>query len=242
MVGTGAHGNWNPVTVTATNKRLPANEFSWLDIIENLTNMINAFRLTALMLIITVLSGCSLFGNSEPEYMASVEVEPLKIPAGLDKPAGPRPVVITVPLLRMPAGDELEPMPPRVVSTAGKQETNTFMAWSAEGAYLMVKDTPESVARRLRFAIVNSGMTMLEKSDVGAHKFHYTQTFINEERGFFSSMAFWRDKPANFSGVFVTRLTADGDDTRVYLRFGNGEAVDTAGVEHILGIFMERLG
>ena len=173
--------------------------------------------------------------------MESVEAEPLKIPEGLDRPAGPRPVVITVPLLRMPAGDELEPMPPRVVSTAGKQDTNTFMAWSADGAYLMVKDTPESVARRLRFAIVNSGMTMLERDDTGAHKFHYTQTFLNEE-GFFSGMAFWRDKPVDYSGVFMTKLKADGGDTRVFLLFGTGQAVDTAGAEHILGIFMERLG
>ncbi len=173
--------------------------------------------------------------------MASVEGAPLKIPAGLDDPTGPRPVVISVPLLRMPAGDELEPSPPRVVSTAGKQDTNTYMAWSAEGAYLMVKDTPESVARRLRSAIVNRGMTLLERGDSGALKFHYTQVFLSEE-GFFSSMAFWRDDPPNYSGIFMMKLKADGGNTRVYLLFGNGEAVDTAGSEHVLGIFMERLG
>ncbi len=204
--------------------------------------MINTSRPTALLLLMTVaLAGCSMFGNNEPEYMASLEGEPLKIPAGLDTPTGPRPVLISVPLLRMPAGDELEPMPPRVVSTAGKQDTNTFMAWSAEGVYLKVKDTPESVARRIRFAIVNSGMNMLERNDAGAHKFHYTQRFRSDD-GFFTSMAFWRDKPVDYSGVFMTKLKQDGEDTRVYLLFGNGEEVDTAGAEHILGIFMERLG
>ena len=40
----------------------------------------------------------------------------------------------------------------------------------------------------------------------------------------------------------MTSLKPDGEDTRVYLLFGTGEAVDTAGSEHILGIFMERLG
>jgi len=204
--------------------------------------MTNTFRLTALMLIITaVLSGCSLFGDKEPEYMDAEEGAPLKIPEGLDAPAGLRPVTISVPMLRMPAGDELEPMPPLVVSTAGKQDTNTYMAWSAEGVYLMVKDTPESVARRLRFAIVNSGMTMLEMDESGSHKFHYTQS-VQKEKGFFSRMAFWRDKPVNYSGTFITRLKADGEGTRVYLFFSNGEAVDTSGSEHILGIFMERLG
>ncbi len=204
--------------------------------------MINSSRLTALILVmIAVLSGCSLFGNNEPEYMDSIEGEPLNIPAGLDAPAGPRPVVISVPQLRMPAGDELQPKPPRVVSTAGKQDTNTFMAWSAEGAYLMVKDTPESVARRLRLAIVNSGMTMLEMDESGAHKFHYTQVFLNEQ-GFFSKMAFWRDKSVDYSGVFKTNIRADRGGTRVYLLFGNGEPVDAEGAEHVLGIFMERLG
>jgi hypothetical protein len=118
------------------------------------------------------------------------------------------------------------------------------MAWSAEGAYLMVKDTPESVARRLRFAIVNSGMTMLKRDDSGAHVFHYTQPPPVNDEGFFSRMAFWRSRPefVDFSGSFMTSLKADGENTRVYLLFGNGEHVDTAGSEHILGIFMERLG
>jgi hypothetical protein len=40
----------------------------------------------------------------------------------------------------------------------------------------------------------------------------------------------------------MTSLKADGRDTRVYLLFGTGEAVDTTGAEHILGIFMDSLG
>ena len=203
--------------------------------------MISFYRAAIALILIAVLSGCSLFGKNEPEYLASIESYPLRIPPGLDDPIGPAPVIISVPLMRMPAGDELEPMPPRVVSTAGKQDTNAHMAWSAEGVYLMVKDTPESVARRLRFAIEHSGMTLLQKDEAGAHKFHYKQTMTADE-GFFSSMAFWRSKPFDYSGTFMTRLKADGENTRVYLHFGTGGAVDTAGSEHILGIFMERLG
>jgi hypothetical protein len=57
-------------------------------------------------------------------------------------------------------------------------------------------------------------------------------------------MAFWRSRPEylDFSGTFMTSLKPDGQNTRVYLLFGNGESVDTAGCEHILGIFMDRLG
>ena len=207
--------------------------------------MMNSFYRTAITLSLTTLLGaCSLFGNNDPEYLASIEVEPLKIPPGLDDPTGPSPVIISTPEMRMPAGDELEPMPPLVVSTAGKQDANAYMAWSAEGAYLLVKDSPESVAGRLRFAIEHTGMTLLKRDDSGAHKFHYSQPMPADDEGFFSRMAFWRGNSdtVDYSGTFMTNLSADGPNTRVYLLFGNGERVDVAGTEHILGIFMERLG
>ena len=207
-------------------------------------NMTNSLRLMALALtLFVVLSGCSMFGNNEPEYLDSEELAVLQIPEGLNEPRGGSPVVISVPQMRMPAGDELEPNPPRVVSTAGRQDANAHMAWSAEGVYLLVKDTPDSVARRLRFAIDNAGMTMLSRDDAsGAHKFHYSQVNTNESEGFFSRMAFWRSDPFDYSGTFMTSIRSDGPDTRVYLLFGNGKYVDTTGAEHILGIFMERLG
>ncbi len=203
--------------------------------------MISLNKKLATLILIAMLSGCSLFGKNEPEYLASVESYPLQIPEGLDDPAGSAPMIISVPEMRMPAGDELEPLPPRVIATAGKENANANLAWSAEGAYLKVRDTPESVSKRLRYAIENSGMTLLESDASGAHKFHYKQVMPVDE-GFFSHMAFWRSSPTDYSGTFMTRIKADGKDTRVYLLFGNGEAVDTAGSEHILGIFMERLG
>jgi len=203
--------------------------------------MISPYRTVTALILIAVLSGCSLFGENEPEYLASVESYPLRVPEGLDDPTGATPVYISTPEMRLPAGDELEPMPPRVVATAGKEDANAYLSWSAEGAYLMVKDIPESVARRLRFAIERSGMTMLKSDESGAHKFHYKQAAPAGE-GFFSNMAFWRSQPVDYSGTFMTRLRADGKNTRVYLLFGNGEVVDTSGTEHILAIFMERLG
>lgn len=207
---------------------------------------ISLHRIVIALILIVVLSACSSFRNQEPEYLAAVEVEPLRVPPGMNDPTGPSPVVISVPQMRMPAGDELEPAPPLVVSTAGKQDTNAYMAWSAEGAYLMVKDTPDSVASRLQHAIENSGMTMLQAdaSGGGAHKFHYKQVHIEKDEGFFSRMAFWRDRPQfiDFSGTFMFNLRPDGQNTRVYLLFGTGGPVDTQGSEHILGVFMERLG
>jgi uncharacterized lipoprotein len=81
--------------------------------------IISFYRAALLLILIAVLSACSSFRNSEPEYLASVEEAPLKIPPGLDDPTSPTPVIISVPYMRKPSGDELEPMPPRVVSTAG---------------------------------------------------------------------------------------------------------------------------
>jgi len=200
------------------------------------------FRLTILMLVLlAVVSACSWFGKKGPEYLDSVEGQPLKIPEGLDRPSGARPVVIAVPLMRMPAGDELKPVPPRVVNTSGRRDTNSHMAWSAEGVYLFVADTSRSVARRLGYAIAHSGMNMLEKDAAGAHKFQYTQERIDKE-GFFRKIMFWRDGPPDYSGTYRLGLQKDGKNTRVYLYEANGKSADTETSEQILGIFMERLG
>lgn len=206
-----------------------------------LTRHITRSTVNALVLA-TVLGGCSMFGNNEPEYLASVEAPPLKIPEGLDNPKGLRPVLISLPQMRMPAGDELEPMPPRVVSTAGKKAAYAYMSWSSEGVYLLVKDKPEVVSAKLAGVISKDGMEMLQQNDAtGALKFHYTQKVV-DDRGFFSHMAFWQNNPLNFSGIFKTQLLPDGNNTRVYLRFGDGGQVDTLGAEHVLGVFMEDLG
>jgi len=206
---------------------------------------ISLCRAAIASLLIAALSGCSAFGNKDAEYLGSVEVAPLKVPPGLDNPTGPSPMLIGVSEMRMPEGDELAPGPPRVASTAGKQDANAYIAWSPRGAYLLVKDTPDSVARRLRYAIENSGMTLLKADENGEHKFHYTQPPPpDDDAGFFSHMAFWRSRPEyiDFSGTFMTSLEPDGQNTRVYLLFGTGEPVDTMGCEHILGVFMDRLG
>lgn len=188
------------------------------------------------------LQGCSLFRDKEPEYLQSVDGAPLQVPEDLDEIRYERPIAIRIDAMRLPAGDELNPGPPRAVSTGGRGDTNAFMAWSADGVYLMVKDTPDSVARRLRFAIQRSGMSLTQSGEAGDHEFEYVHIRI-DERGFFEKMLFWRsDAGPNHSGVYRTRLEQDGDHTRVYLLSNAGRPADTSSAEHILGIFMERLG
>jgi uncharacterized lipoprotein len=189
-----------------------------------------------------LLPACSLFRDKPPEYMASAEGVPLEIPEDLDSLAYVRPIAIAVPPMRMPSGDELNPGPPRAVATGGRGDTNAFLAWSAEGVYLQVNDTPESVARRLGYAIERSGMILVVRDPVGAHEFQYTQLRV-DDRGFFEKMMFWRnDEGPNHSGAYRTRVQADGEQSRVYLLYSTGAPADTGAAEHVLGIFMERLG
>ena len=191
----------------------------------------------------TGLQACSWFKNRTPEYLESDEGQALQVPEDLDTPRAVSPVVIGIQEMRLPTGDELQPLPPRAASTAGGGEANAYIAWSASGAYLAVKDTQESVARRLRFAIERSGMNLTERNEEGSHRFEYRHVPIPVEQSFFEKLAFWRDNLGpDYSGAYQVSLQPDDEETRVYLKTESGAAVSTNAAEHILGIFMERLG
>lgn len=191
---------------------------------------------------VLVLSACSWFRDKPPEYMASREAEPLRVPEGYDLPRQPSPVLITTPEMRLPSGDELNPGPPRVVSTGGSGDSNAWMSWSAQGVYLKVLDTAESVERRLGFAIERSGMELLDAAGDGAYRFQYFH-IPPDERSFWEKLQFWRgDNGPNYSGIYRTQVVADGEDARVYLLFDSGEQATTNAAEHVLGLFMERMG
>jgi len=195
-----------------------------------------------LLLFALLLSACSWFKDKPPEYMASREAEPLRVPEGYDLPRQPSPVLITTPPMRMPSGDELSPGPPRVTSTGGSGDSNAWLAWSAEGVYLKVRDTSESVERRLGFAIERAGMQRLGETDNGAYRFQYVHV-RPDDRSWWEKLMFWRgvDGP-NYSGIYRSNVVGDGEDARVYLLFDSGEQATTNAAEHVLGLFMERLG
>jgi len=189
------------------------------------------------------ISACSWYKDKPPEYLASEEGAPLEVPDDLDDVRTVRPIFIRGDKTRMPSGDELNPGPPRAANTQGGGEPNAFLAWSANGVYLMVKDSQASVAGRLGPVIENSGMSMLESNVEGRYKFEYTHPPRKDDRGFFQKMLFWRgDDAPDYSGTYVTYLEEDGDKTRVYLMNDTGRSANTNAAQHILGIFMERLG
>ena len=200
------------------------------------------FRCLATLVLIASLAGCSWFRDKPPEYMESQEVAALSVPEGLDPLRYQSPLLIGNEGIRMPSGDELNPGPPRVVNTAGQGDTNAYLAWSAQGVYLAVRDTPESVQRRLGFAIGRVGMSPLETSEPMEHRFEYVHIRY-DERSIWQKMAFWnRNKGPDFSGFYKTQVVADGEESRVYLYLDSGTQATTSAAEHILGIFMERLG
>ncbi|NNE05467.1 MAG: outer membrane protein assembly factor BamC [Xanthomonadales bacterium] len=189
------------------------------------------------------LQACSLFGDREPDYMAGREGEPLKVPDDLDAPRQVSPILIRVEPMELPPPSQIDFMPPRAAVTAGGGEANAYIAWSSSGAYLAVKDSPESVMRRLRFAIPRSGMELLERDDESGHVFSYRHVRLPREKGFFGKLMFWREEfGPDYSGTYRVRLQEDDDETRVYLDARGGGQAPSNAAEHILGIFMERLG
>jgi len=221
---------------------MPANIADVL--IDNGYQMKDQVKSTIVLIAVALLiQACGMFKDKPEEYLLSKEGEKLIIPEDLDSPTPVNPVEIHVQTMHPPAGDELNPMPPKAAITAGGGEANAYMAWSGEGAYLAVKDNPESVVKRLRTAIEESGMSLLLEDEEGGHHFEYEQVPIVIEKTFKQKMAFWRDdKILDYSGTYQCRLQPDGKETRVYLMNEANEAVPTNTAEHVLGIFMEELG
>ena len=186
-------------------------------------------------------SGCSWFGGDEkPPYYDSDNGKRLEIPEGLNAPDFVSPLMIVERPVALP--EVMDTRPPRVASTAGRGDANAWLGWASDGVYLKVLDTPESVARRLGFAIERSGMRMLKEADEGAYAFEYLQPPGPDEGGFFSKLAFWRSDGPDYSGAYRTEVRADGEDARVYLRQPNGDPAAPDAAEHVLAVFMERLG
>lgn len=200
-------------------------------------------KFTALLLAVGALQACGIFGDREPDYMAGQEGQPLQVPEDLDEPRQVSPILIRVEPMEIPSVDQIDFMPPRAAVTAGGGDANAYIAWSSSGAYLAVKDDPESVMRRLRFAIPRTGMELVERNDETGHVFSYRHVRLPREKGFFGKLLFWReDYGPDYSGTYRVRLQEDDDETRVYLDVQGGGQAPSNAAEHILGLFMERLG
>jgi uncharacterized lipoprotein len=193
-----------------------------------------------MVLAILVLAACSS-ENKKPEYYDAVETPALEIPEGLSSPNLGSALVIRAPFMPLPAMT-LQDMPPRITSTTSGLSNNSRLNWSAEGLYLLVKDSPESTHRRVGIVLEHGGMQRIRVDEKGVYRFDYFQVF-EEEYGFFRKMAFWsEDETEDYSGAYQVYTVADGENTRVYIKYADGTDCEPDAAEHLLDVLSARMG
>jgi len=191
------------------------------------------------------LPSCGMFNRDkkedQPVYYKATETPALEIPEGLDRPNASNALLIATPLAPLPER-ELQTIPPRVASHSTRDDSSTQLKWSAQGVYLVVEDSPESVLRRLGLVIQRAGMSLSATEIPNGYRFEYRHNSKDPDEGWFSKMAFWRDGAPNYSGTYQAITQADGESTRILIKGPEGGEVDPIAAEHILGIIGERLG
>ena len=197
---------------------------------------------TVLLTILAVLLTAACSSKSKkPEYYNEVETASLEIPEGLSQPDSSSALVIRTPSMPPPSMI-LQDTPPRISSTTSGINANSRLSWSAQGLYLLVEDTPESVQRRMGIVIERSGMQRIRIDDDGVYRFDYYQTFDNVD-GFISKMAFWnRDQSEDYSGAYQTFAQPEGEHTRIYIKYADGTDCEPDAAEHVLAVLGARMG
>lgn len=193
------------------------------------------------------LGSCSMFqrNNKLPQYYYAVEAPALNIPEGLAVPSSTGALVIATPPAPLPQ-KEIRTFPPRVDSQSTGAQAGSGVRWSAGVVYLLVKDSQSSVFHRLGFAVTRSGMSVLNTLGDYGYSFEYRHTPKHSDEGFWSKfwgkMAFWRDKPPNYSGTYQAVTQAEGETTRVFIKNADGSDADPDAAEHLLEVLAKRLG
>ena len=176
-----------------------------------------------------------------PEYYDATETPSLEIPEGLSSPDLSGALVIQIPYMPPPTMI-MEEKPPRISSTTSGLKSNSRLNWSAEGLYLLVKDTPESTHRRLGLVLDRGGMQRIRVDEKGVYRFDYYQASKDKD-GFFRKMAFWsEDYTEDYSGAYQVFTVADGENTRVYIKYADGTDCEPDAAEHLLDVLQARMG
>ncbi len=199
-------------------------------------------RAFLIVCLVAALPACSFFKDRDPAYYGAEETSSLDVPDQLDRPETQQALVISLRPMALSEFGDLESRPPRIASTSTGENSNSRFGWSAKGIYLLVEDQTESVHRRLGYVIERTGMVMREKAADGSYRFEYYQVFKDSDDGFFSRFAFWKDDVQDYSGAYMAMVEADGDFTRIYLRYADNTPVEPDATEHLLEILQSRFG
>lgn len=197
-----------------------------------------------LLLIGLLASGC-FNRDSQPLYVDSEEVAPLKVPSDLSSPK-PRPTY-AVPGHSLPelAAQGDEEKPPRVQPSTQAERSRAQIRFGETGLYLEVRDDTESVRDRLKMALNGDGMDV-RKADASAngYRFEFRHEPIRTERTGLARLAFWRDEEVtDYSGTYRVEVRdGNGRFTRVALLDDNGGILDMEQAEFVLAELRERLG
>ena len=204
------------------------------------SNIVRMFLALLTALAVLGLAACSS-GAKKPGYYDEVETASLEIPDGMSRPDSSSALVIHAPYMPPPSMI-LQDVPPRISSTTSGIDPNSRLSWSAQGLYLLVEDTPESVQRRLGLVIERSGMQRIRIDEKGVYRFDYYQTFDDVE-GFIGRLAFWnRNKVEDYSGAYQTYTQPEGENTRVYIKYADGTDCEPDAAEHVLAVLGARMG
>ena len=188
-----------------------------------------------------LLAACSK-GRKRPTYYDAEETPSLDVPEGLSLPDTGSALIIQMRPMPPPSM-VMETKPPRISSTTSGIDSNSSLNWSADGLYLLVKDSPESAQRRLGLVIERAGMERIRIDDQGVYRFDYYQEF-RDQGGIFKKMAFWsRDKSEDYSGAYQVFVRPDGEEqSRVYIKYADGTDCEPDAAEHLLDVVRSRLG
>ena len=193
-----------------------------------------------LALAVLLVTACSS-QTKTPEYYNQVETQALETPEGMSMPDQSSALIIRAPYMPPPSMI-LQDKPPRITSTTSGIDANSRLSWSAQGIYLLVEDTPESVQRRLAIVIERSGMQRVRIDVNGVYRFDYYQTF-DKVGGFISKMAFWnKDNSEDYSGAYQIFAKSEGENTRVFIKYADGTDCEPDAAEHMLQVLSERMG
>lgn len=208
--------------------------------------VMKTFRTASLLLLAAaVLTAC--FGTvREPVYQSSTEINPLEIPADLDRPRTRD--IYDVPGYFLPelAGTGTEALPPEVQPSAVAEQSRAHIRFGRTGLYLAVQDEPDSVWRRLGFTL-NRGDMQVNAVDETArlYRFRLDHEPILPEVGGFSRLLFWRKAgPIDYSGSYQARVSSEMERgaTSVELLDADGSVVEFERAEYVLARLRERLG
>jgi len=207
-------------------------------------------RFTLMLLTGFLLTACG--AGRQGIYIDSDEVEPLRLPENLDRPATG--TALYVPGVSAPelAGLRNAAKPPLVLSSEEASASGISIGYGDGALYMLIEDSPASVHRRLGFALNRGHMRLREQQPPGlAYDFFYRQPEESKpKQGFFGGlwdvMTFWSsDEEIDYSGNYRVSIQPDTNNpahTRVYLYDEQDRPADSDRADMIFTHLQERLG